>query len=534
MEQIPERRRRHPNARLARVAAALACLSASYSHAASQTAHQYRFEIANDTDPIHTISVSDDLGGPRFVVDFVRAVTEASYPNPTPNFIVFGSKATHKEVGRYQRSLRGREKVRVFHPKQPPKTRPTGNDPLKDRIHLANAKRWNWQQDFYQPFVNPENGAPILREVGNYDRHEDAFQGIAGASRKIGGIEIGPRLSTPRNGTGFAGGNIEGLPGNYVVLGADGLSDPEFQNYAKEMGAGVAGVIKAPSHFLVVGHVDEFFHVIPAPGEAPCNFAIGLSSDIAFLKSLAQDPDGFFIDAKNSDREENNRRLKEMSWGHSFCVWVSRMRARGSAPAPESPPASPESHSAHRTSWLLAIPAAYAGVKTGAPQCDNVSNREFLEYYRSPEGKDFRAFNELAQREIDRFQRELKVHFAKTLPQCSNISFVGIPQLFEGEVTWKDGNPSLVKSSGLSILPNSSNSVLAHKTAIFSDPMNAGVRRYLDDSYRSLGLKTDYVDTFFAHLNHGNLHCSSNAIRHRPTSRPSDGASPSQPRSIPQ
>lgn len=62
-------------------------------------------------------------------------------------------------------------------------------------------------------------------------------------------------------------------------------------------------------------------------------------------------------------------------------------------------------------------------------------------------------------------------------------------------------------------MPNPTNSVVANKDLIYSEPQSAQYRDYLDKEMKSIGVKAKFRDMWaYFHIGDGNLLCSSYSI----------------------
>ena len=175
---------------------------------------------------------------------------------------------------------------------------------LKPTVSLVSgSNRFVWQQDYFEVFTHPD-GRMRIRAVEGYENQDftneasqDAVKSIARATYDCG-FRVGPSLkSIDQTNNGHAGGNIEGMPGGFCLLGSSDLSDAEWHAYAQQFcGRDPHKRIKVPTSWLTVGHTDEIMKVIKNnnPKEGQCDFSIALSSPQKAIELLEQNPQSSF------------------------------------------------------------------------------------------------------------------------------------------------------------------------------------------------------------------------------------------------
>lgn len=391
---------------------------------------------------------------------------------------------------------------------------------------------FTWQQDYFESFVNPASGRPVLRRLGAYNN--DGFtsleptNALASASGSCG-ITQGPKLATDnqdlvRGGKSFAnaemGGNIEGLPGGLCLVG-DNLST----KFSSQFCGNASNVVQTDVSWLTVGHVDELMKVIPTnrPGvPAECNFSLAFASPKKALELLAEPRaanhtffSGDFLSEGATTAQIAEFRASRGSGivGGNFCkIW--KKFGPQPANAPKSKPAGQEQ--AFYFLEKLLISNAYAGNEKLDRPCmpEKLTNAQFLKAMQ--EDPEFKDYNVLVQKTMDENKKKVTDRVLARLPQCrAHLDIMDVPDLFYGTLgTDAAGNKILPKpGNGGSFFPNPTNSVIANNTVVFPDPQNPLFRDYLSKDLKSKGIKSSFIDTWdYAHLGDGNLHCSSHSI----------------------
>jgi hypothetical protein len=456
--------------------------------------------------PAMALTISDSEGGPEFVRSVVQKVIAAN-PSAPPQFLIGASPETIEAVRKDIQSSSIDPKIKALYLSAI--TRTPDND-------------YNWQQDFMQPYVDTKTGRPVLREVSQYKNVRSevikSFKNIVSEGASCG-IRAGPPLSSKETiVNGMFGGNIEGGPGGLCLLGDDHFADGQWDEYAKSACANSKAIVKVPTKFLSVGHVDEVVTTVRVPGKkAPCDFAILVASPREGLKALRKNPKAQAVSYAGADQKTNYERTLYQaerlapSPFEDVCQAYFNQRENRSI----------ESKARSRSvSWVdRLIPRALAETKPGAggaqDGCDQVPSGDLAEaIQKDPE---LGPYNESIQKDLDRFKQDYAAALKAANPTCGEPTLIDVPDLFHGKTVEKDGKIVAAEGdswNGLSVYANPTNDVQIGKTVLLPDPGNENFRHALNEKLEALGLKTDYVDTFFAHAKQGNLHCSTNVIRY--------------------
>lgn len=413
------------------------------------------------------------------------------------------------------------------------------------------GQNWTWQQDYFESFFDPATGRPVVRQVESYSRASStATQNLASSGAGCG-ITNGPQIAsvtrpasepltkdqpgtTPdsRGNTysfdsGEMGGNIEGLPGGLCLVG-----DNIGSVFSSQFCGSPANVVQIDVSWLNVGHVDEVVKVIPTnrPGvPAECNFSLMFASPKK-ARELLRDPakanhpafSGDFL--RDSATPEQLREFRE-SRAHladgELCRMMDYIRTIRN-PQQNSPGKGGKKGSGSQAFYFikeLLIPTAHAGnaritpAQSSACEVDTITNSEFLAALEQPKYKEF---NDAVDRVMEENKRKIMAKILERLPQCRPYLVpVEAPNLFFGTLQENsDGTKKLVRGSAAdAFMPNPTNSVVANRNIIFSDPQNPLFRDYLSSQLRPLGMTSSFIDTWdYSHVGNGNLHCSSHSI----------------------
>lgn len=509
--------------------------------------------LLSENYPIMAASVSDSQGGPQYVKAYVTKVLKAQADKP-PQFFLHVTPETYEQV--------------VTEIKKQAPNPQVASRWLASLSVVKTESRWNWQQDYFESFFDPASGKPVLREVEGYERHEDAFFDMIKQTQKDCSINEGPLLKNEEYKSGHSGGNIEAVNG-LCLIGSDHFVNNEWDDYAKTTCKNTDVAVQTPSSFLKVGHTDEFFKTLKDPSQkAPCDFSLAFASPQKGLHLLKQNPNNRAFDFSNIPAEEIPARMSQGSYAEIcsrhlelkrredpsrqntpqneksrrgisrlLLKWVLKyanasaedaetrrfdkmlddyndMDARGPR-SREDEQRTREEKAARKNrvrrlmlqSGLLKPPRSNDEIK----ECYSMTNRDLIKVIEAdPEIADF---NTAVEASIQNFKTELLTKLKTKYPQCSPKT-IDMPDLFTGLMDSTQTPATYVMASGDSIFPNPTNGEIVGNTYLIPEPVNPAFKKDIDDSVRKLGLKTDYVDTHFAHVAMGNLHCSSHAMRY--------------------
>lgn len=475
-----------------------------------------------ETYPVGAVVVSDnafnfadaDKRDGEFTADVVEKVLTAAGPSH-PLLILAVSDSTLKTVqSRIDKMPVSRELKEQY---------------KKSIVRTPTA--YTWQQDYFQPTLDPKTGGTALRRVQGYDElRGSSFQQIADAGLPCG-FAKGPDLVMDELRNGHMGGNIETLPAGICLLGEDSLrAQGRWEKYADQVcRRGAENRIRVPTSWLEVGHTDEIMKVVrnkTAP--APCDFSVVLASPQKALELLRQNPKDKFMDffgARGGSPQEIARRRSREHWGlFSLCEEVQKAQGSSSAPDRSTPNKGGAEGVRGFFDWkqlfvvkawaeIAIVPSAPKEEVSARPEdCANMTNEDVLRVFSG--SHPLQIYNNLVQAQMDSLKNEVTRKLKAKLPQCS-IDFIEAPDLFEGgsPVENAKGGYTLPEGMGASLLPNPTNAISVNDSVIAPDPSNAAFRKYMESEYKKRGLRAQFVDTFdYAHVGGGNLHCATNTI----------------------
>lgn len=512
--------------------------------------------LLSENYPIMAATVSDTEGGSDYVKAYVTKVLKAQAKKP-PQFFLHVSAETYKELA---------QEIKKIAP-----DKATAESWLKSLTMTPTKNRWNWQQDYFESFFDPKSGRPVLREVKGYQRAGDSFTALSTAAQQKCEISQGPQLTTKYYKSGHSGGNIEAING-LCLVGSDHFQGTEWDDYAKTTCGNMETAVKAPSDFLKVGHTDEFFKTLKDPQQkAPCDFALAFASPQKGLELLKKNPEGRLFDfskvpeidimarfsegtyadvcskhlkikygsPKNSPEEGKNRRSRGVT---HLLLDFSLPKAMAQTRADKIADPEQERFEQFLTQMaeeeLFGMPSDekkqsrekkieirnrlryrltnFGYIKEPEPfsdvgECYGMKNKDLVKILESD--SELKNFNNSIQKEINAFKGEALKKLKQQYPSCSPKT-VEFPDVFLGMMDDPESDTKYAMGSADSIFPNPTNGEMVENTLLLPEPVNPAFKQDIDNSVQALGLKTDYIDTHFAHVLNGNLHCSSHTMRY--------------------
>jgi len=416
---------------------------------------------------------------------------------------------------------------------------------ILSQISHIESRKFTWQQDYFESFVDLKTGAPVLREFESYLKDRPAFVSgavdkmqEAGSTCQIAKGEVlktHHELYTPPEadgtpqsfGSGEMGGNVEGAPAGFCLAGDNQSKKLTMQFCGKE-----ENIIKLQTSWLTVGHVDEIFKIIPSqfndgrPSE--CSFSLMAASPkkaMELMENSRNATNSFFsFPAKLNEAElkevRRSRANKAISYGSQIiCDFIENAIEDGSY----TPKQSQNLQNTNRSVFMnFFIQNAFAGVSREdikhnfncEEHIDRIPNNKIKDSLKA--NIDLANLNQAIQESIDKDKQLIRSKILSRLPQCEKyFDFLDVPNLFYGSPPIvKDGKFELPKPSDVdSFLPNPTNSVLMNRTVLLPETGNTTFDNYVEEELKKRKIKTEPIDSWdYAHVGHGNIHCSSHSI----------------------
>ncbi|MEA9358344.1 protein-arginine deiminase family protein [Bacteriovorax sp. PP10] len=421
-----------------------------------------------------------------------------------------------------------------------------------DQMTFVPAPNYTWQQDWFESFVDLKTGAPVVRQIDSYPRvRKDNGKTLSDAGLKCN-VKEGPRLmgdypedlmTDPRKtnqtfGSGEMGGNIEGAPGGFCLVG-----DNQGKKFTDQFCGDADNVIQLQTSWLEVGHVDEIFKIIPTqfndgrPKE--CEFSLMAASPKKALELMKSPENGKtpFMDFTNPDYDpseaRDSRSLKGLAGNSIICKYAENIM-KNKATSDEVKPAVKavfykilfgvsiaEAADAKFNIKSIFSPQYNQDNDIGkfnalcAQNIDKVSNFEIQEMML--EDPQFMNLNNAIAESIENDKAKIKSKILSRLPQCAKYyNELEVPNIFHGTQPFvrADGTLELPRPGTInSFLPNPTNSVLMNKTVTFPNTGNLIFNKYLKEEMEKKKMKADFISTWdYSHLGKGNIHCSSHSL----------------------
>lgn len=464
--------------------------------------------ILPDAYPVMAVSLSDDLGGSRWVKDFVSAALEAE-PNKPPQFILNVRPSTLEEV-----------KKMILKSNQPDDKKKLW---LSSLTRVNSATGWNWHQDFMQ-MSHDSTGRPTVRPNKSYSRGNEARDATVRAIQQACDLKVSPyQVQKPDLG-GRMGGNIEGGPGGLCVVGSDHFRGGEWENLRNEMCQNSPS-LKAPTAFLGVGHTDEIFTTIRT-GPGKCDLAVAVASPLAALETIRKSPDVLAVSGG-----QHRDRARVSQYYADLCAAIARFdRTKASNPASGKSNGTQGNRPMKKSALVSGIERLLPWAMAAGVSLMDDQNDECLSRLGKLTNSDLNSviegdpnltlLNGEIQRQMTEFKSDLAKKFAGT--ECPSPKIIDFPSLFKGRSQLGAGG-DVHATDANGIFSNPTNLQQIGNTLIMPDPHNSALRADLEKRVKEAGpnLKVKFIDTQFAHASLGNLHCSTNTVRY---CRPAGGS----------
>lgn len=432
-------------------------------------------------------------------------------------------------------------------------------DKIITQMTFVPVPNYTWQQDWFESFVDLKTGSPLVRQIDSYPRvpkDNGKILSDAGANCNVNegprimgdspvDLKADPRATNQTFGSGEMGGNIEGAPGGFCLVG-----DNQGKKFTEQICGNADNVIQLQTSWLEVGHVDEIFKIIPTqyndgrPKE--CEFSLMAASPKKALELMRSPENGQtpFMDLRNPDSDEDemrDTRSHQIFPGNLYiCKYAENIL--------KSRPNLNEARPAVKAVFLklfFGISVADAAdqkfkIKSimsldmnkqkemenfnarCAANIDKVSNFEIQAAMNND--SRFITLNKAIDESIQNDRALIKRKILTRLPQCAKYyNELEVPNLFYGQDPFINSDGKLIlPRPGIvnSFLPNPTNSVLMNKTVTFPDTGNQLFNKYLKEELEKKKMKSDFISTWdYAHLGKGNIHCSSHSLPYcRPNS----------------
>ena len=426
--------------------------------------------------------------------------------------------STESEFEFYKKNLRSELEKKNINPDQ--------IERIVGQLTHMKSPNYTWQQDYFESFVDLKTGKPVVRHIDSYSvrmkKHATTQMAATGSQC---GIEEGDSIKSDNKSfaSGEMGGNIEGAPGGFCLVGNN-----QGKDFTKSFCGKEENIINLNVSWLSVGHVDEIFKIVPnliedgRPRE--CKFSLMAASpqkalDLLKDKQFANRP---FFDFPASTSEEDLEDLRDSrsneynGTNFKLCKYLN-----GAGKAHPKTKQQQSSGSQGKTVFTeLLMSTANAEFKSPfKKECEgnvtSVSNEEMYEQMMND--TETLKLNVAIQESIDNDVAVIKAKILSRLPQCAKyFDVINVPNYFEGGPLIKDasGKGSLPQHGNVNAyLPNPTNSVLMNETLLFPDAGNSAYSDYLISEMKKRKVKSDFIATWdYAHLGMGNIHCSSHSL----------------------
>ena len=422
---------------------------------------------------------------------------------------------------------------------------------ILEQMTFVPEANYTWQQDWFESFVDLKTGAPVVKQIASYNRVKPTNgQTVSdvGSSCQIqkGSViehdyptdySVDPRVSNQSFGSGEMGGNIEGAPGGFCLVG-----DNQGKKFTEQF-CSPDNTIQLQTSWLEVGHVDELFKIIPTqfndgrPKE--CEFSLMAASPKKAFEIMKKPMNAniSFMDLTNPDADPKEireiRSHSALAGSYYLCRYAEDIMKNRSELIEKSPAVKSVLlrlmygiTSAQAQDTKFSINSIFTPEVTNskeiarlnkscAQNIDKVSNLEIQKMLTAD--ADMLDLNNAIDESIEKDRAIIKTKILSRLPQCAQYyNELEVPNLFYGTPPVKnsDGSFSLPRPGVTnSFLPNPTNSVLMNKTVTFPDTNNTVFNNYLKEEMEKKKMKAGFISTWdYAHLAKGNIHCASHSL----------------------
>lgn len=334
---------------------------------------------------------------------------------------------------------------------------------------------------------------------------------------------ISAKVVNGKNENGNAGGNFLGIPGNLCLTGNN------IDNKAAEKFCPEKNRVQIETHWLFTGHVDEFIKFVPdltdmsSPPE--CRFKILANSPRKAFELLKQEPTNSFRESILTGSEK----VSELdSIFREACILMDSSGFQFNEKVPSVKKIQKAIQALINTfqpyntvwaqddgRWILDMDKETEKImKRCLENKEKITNRNVVSALEK--NKDVVLANKVIEESIERSLKTILSSIKSRLPNCNfDHKVIPVPQIYSGAELYKENGIYKLSDPGSSttIFPNITNSVTSNKTLIISDVRNSVLKKYIDKTVGSLGLKADYIDTlFFSDLGNGNIHCATSSV----------------------
>lgn len=413
------------------------------------------------------------------------------------------------------------------------------------QISYAPITSYTWQQDWFESFVDLKTGSPTIRQIESYNRVSTEAGSKLSKAGETCSLKQGDNIKEAYGysaasanqkelsfGSGEMGGNIEGAPGGFCMVG-----DNQGKTFTEQFCGNADNVIQLQTSWLAVGHVDEIFKIIPTqyndgrPKE--CEFSLMAASPkkaMALMSNSQQGQIPFMdLDLNNPDKDpaesRNSRTSIHFGGNYLTCGYIHGIMKK----RPGGLKTLPAGSKTVLLKLIFGVAHAQADISDEekalndlqancASNIDQVSNFEMQDMMKLD--TSFTTLNNAIDESIEQDKALIKAKILSRLPQCAPYyDELDVPNIFYGGYTFTNPETNKIElakpSTVNSFLPNPTNSVLMNKTVVFPDTGNNLFNGYLKDELKKRKMKSDFISSWdYAHLGAGNIHCSSHSIPH--------------------
>lgn len=355
------------------------------------------------------------------------------------------------------------------------------------------------------------------------------------------GLKMKTQYADPGDKAANLGGNIISLPGGACITSK---MSPDLVRKV----CGSATPVLNLETFTVLGHVDEIFNIVPNHNRSPpCDFSILMASPAAQLEILKKDLSGLFFGKEGlnliKDGQAIRRNAEPENKVDDFCEILKSFDFLMNLENEMSHPV--ESEARRGVASVITIQRLNAVNESDRKQFPKES--KFIEKFKSRSCEDYTNGDVVKILEAEKYFSEvrkfLKTQYEKAEKQPGVSVYSKISAAFEGVEHFAATNQDINKIQERNLLkikaslpsecrekdvvvhlpdlfhklnslnPNPTNSLVAGKGILVPMQFNRATASAIETELKKTSLIPIVLNTFWAHLGRGNVHCLSNEVR---------------------
>ena len=321
-----------------------------------------------------------------------------------------------------------------------------------------------WMQDYMEVAVSTVSGRGTILDLPYQGREGESIPAAMALNCQMGLIPQGAFFDKKKipPGNGDFGGNIEAMPGNFILAG-DELTSTTQEILEVNLSQ---DIVKVKTSWGEPGHIDEIFSVVPdkTAKAGACDYALLYASPklaMDILKSRGLDGKTERLSPPIPEGEESIPVVERVDFEKCFAQLKGDLYKQANAKLRKN------------CEELIKANETYAGI-------------------------------------IDEGLGQVVEALVKR-SHCTEVKTIPMPLLFGPEKL--KGKYGAKDDYAMSINPNPVNVISLGPLVVSAKQVYAPFQEDVSAKYKSLGLDTQLIDGSYVHYLRGGIHCSSNVVR---------------------